>query len=63
MTPPSGCCSDDRKKLQSPPTVKMADSSVWGLLSYEQIIYKFILGCKVVSLACVAAGHIAGSGP
>ncbi|KAL5503660.1 hypothetical protein EMCRGX_G010644 [Ephydatia muelleri] len=43
MTSPLGCCSDDRNDLQSPPTVTMADSLVWGPLSYEQIILKFIL--------------------
>ena len=48
MTPPSGCCYDDRKNFESPPTVKMADSSVWGPLSHEQIIFKFILSSSSV---------------
>ena len=48
MTPPLGCCSDDRKNLQSPPLVKMADSSVWGPVSHEQIICKFILSITSV---------------
>ena len=48
MTPPLGCCSDDRKNLQSPPLVKMADSSVWVPVSHELIICKFILSITSV---------------
>ena len=53
MTPPLGCCSDDRKKLQSPPLVEMAGSSVWGPLSHKQIIFKFIL---IYSEQCIRWG-------
>ena len=48
MSPPLGCCSDNRKKLQSPPLVEMVDSSVWGPVSYEQNICEFILSSTSV---------------
>ena len=32
-----------QEDLQSPPSTTMADSLVWGPLSHEQIIFKFIL--------------------